>query len=68
MIHPIPYEPNPTISAYAGICGAPYDFRAHPLAPLGAHVLIHDKPANRDLGLIVEYQAITLDLLSNKHR
>jgi hypothetical protein len=28
-----PYARNPTISAYHGIHGAPYDFIAHPIAP-----------------------------------
>ena len=45
--HLLLYKPNPTVSAYAGIRGGPYDFRAHPLAPLGTKVLIHDKPADR---------------------
>ena len=46
--HLLPYKPNPTVSAYAGIRGGPHDFRAHPIAPLGTKVLIHDKPANRN--------------------
>ena len=46
--HLLPYKPNPAVSAYAGIRGGPYDFRAHPIAPLGTKVLIHDKPANRN--------------------
>ena len=45
--HLLPYKPNPLVSAYAGMRGGPYNFRAHPLAPLGTKVLIHDKPANR---------------------
>ena len=45
--HLLPCKPNSIVSAYAGIRGGPYNFRAHPLAPLGPKVLIHDKPANR---------------------
>ena len=45
--HLLPYKPNPNVSAYAGIRGGSFDFRAHPIAPLGTKVLIHDKPANR---------------------
>jgi hypothetical protein len=45
--HLRPYQPNPNISAYAGIHGGPHDFTAHPIAPAGTRVLIHDKPAAR---------------------
>ena len=45
--HLLPYKPNPLVSAYAGIHGGSHDFRAHPIAPAGTRVLIHDKPANR---------------------
>ena len=45
--HLLPYKLNPGVSAYAGIRGGPYDFRAYPLAPLGTKFLIHNKPANR---------------------
>ena len=45
--HLLPFKPNPSVSAYAGIRGGPYDFRAHPIAPLGTKVLIHDKSAYR---------------------
>ncbi|KAJ1389522.1 hypothetical protein B484DRAFT_301114, partial [Ochromonadaceae sp. CCMP2298] len=42
-----PYTVDPTISAYAGIHGKPYDFLQHPLAPVGTQVVIHDTPASR---------------------
>ena len=29
----LPWQPNPAISAYHGLTGAPFDFRAHPIAP-----------------------------------
>ena len=45
--HLHPYKPNPTISAYAGLNGGAHDFRAHPIAPAGSKVLIHDKPGIR---------------------
>ena len=45
--HLHPYKPNPLISAYAGLHGGAHDFRAHPIAPAGCKVLIHDKPGAR---------------------
>ena len=45
--HLHPYKPNPTISAYAGMHGGAHDFRANPIGPAGAKILIHDKPNNR---------------------
>ena len=45
--HLLPYHPNTSISAYAGLHGAPHDFRAHPIAPAGIKVLVHDKPQAR---------------------
>ena len=45
--HLLPFKPNPSISAYAGIHGASHDFRAHPIAPAGIKVLNHDKPSSR---------------------
>ena len=45
--HLRPYRPNPQISAYAGIHGGSHDFRAHPIAPAGTRILIHDKPTQR---------------------
>jgi hypothetical protein len=41
------YKLDPKISAYHGIYGASYDFLAHPIAPCGTSVLIHETPANR---------------------
>ena len=29
----LPWQPNPAISAYHGLTGAAFDFRAHPIAP-----------------------------------
>ena len=46
--HLIPYGPNPHLSAYEGLHGCNFDFRAHPIAPAGAKVLIHDKPSARE--------------------
>lgn len=45
--HLIPYGSNPHMSAYEGLHGRKFDFRAHPIAPAGAKVLIHDKPGAR---------------------
>ena len=45
--HLIPYSPNVTVSAYAGLHGGAFDFASHPIAPIGTRVLIHDKPAVR---------------------
>lgn len=38
---------NPEVSAYEAMYGKPYDFVAHPLAPCGTQVLLHDTPAKR---------------------
>ena len=43
----LPWQPNPTISAYHGLTGAPFDFRAHPIAPAGTAILIHEAPEIR---------------------
>ena len=43
----LPWQPNPAISAYHGLTGAPFDFRAHPIAPAGTAVLIHEAPETR---------------------
>ena len=45
--HLIPYSPNPSVSAYAGIHGGAFDFARHPIAPVGTRVLIHDEPVVR---------------------
>ena len=45
--HLHPYKPNPAVSAYAGIHGGAHDFRAHPIAPTGSNVFIHEKPTVR---------------------
>ena len=42
-----PYKPDPTKSAYEGLYGSKYDFMAHPIAPLGTLVVIHEKPSQR---------------------
>jgi hypothetical protein len=42
-----PFAANTDISAYEGIHGQTYDFVAHPMAPVGTKVLIHESPANR---------------------
>ena len=43
----LPWHPDPSISAYHGLTGAKFDFRAHPLGPAGTSIAIHDKPAAR---------------------
>ena len=45
--HLIPYAPNVTVSAYAGLHGGAFDFAKHPIAPIGTRILIHDKPTAR---------------------
>ena len=47
MNHLLPYPSNTNISAYAGLHGGAFDFAAHPIAPAGTKVVIHDKPAIR---------------------
>jgi len=42
-----PFKPNPAISAYAGIYGKSYDFLAHPIAPSGTRVVVHESPSQR---------------------
>lgn len=43
----LPWHHNPSISAFHGLTGAPFDFRAHPIAPAGTAILIHDKASER---------------------
>ena len=43
----LPWQPNPAISAYHGLTGAPFDFRAHPIAPASTAILIHEVPEKR---------------------
>ena len=43
----LPWQPNPSISAYHGLTGSPFDFRAHPIAPAGTAILIHEPPEKR---------------------
>ena len=45
--HLIPYAPNVTVSAYAGLHGEAFDFAKHPIAPIGTRILIYDKPTAR---------------------
>eukprot|EP01036_Dinobryon_divergens_P061842 gene61842-biopygen29750 len=45
--HLLPWQPNPAISAYHGLTGAQFDFRAHPIAPAGTAILIHEPPETR---------------------
>jgi hypothetical protein len=35
------------ISAFHGLTGAPFNFRAHPIAPAGTAILIHEAPEKR---------------------
>ena len=43
----LPWQPDQTLSAFHGLTGSPFDFRAHPIAPAGTAILIHDKPGDR---------------------
>ena len=43
----LPWHPNPAISAYHGLTGTQFDFRAHPIAPAGTAILIHEPPESR---------------------
>jgi len=45
LLHP--WTPNPTISAYEGFHGRTYDFAAHPIAPIGTHVVVYESPEQR---------------------
>ena len=45
ILRPCSYRP--TISAYEGFYQCKYDFLAHPIAPFGTSVVVHDKPADR---------------------
>ena len=38
---------NMAISAYEGMHGRPYDFLAHPIAPPGIKIQVHEKPEQR---------------------
>jgi hypothetical protein len=42
-----PFAGDRSISAYEGVCHSKYDFLAHPLAPCGTLVLVHDPPETR---------------------
>ena len=46
-INLLPCAVNFTVSAYAGPHGGPFDFAAHPIAPAGTKVVVHDKPSVR---------------------
>ncbi len=43
----LPWQPNPEISAYHGLTGSKFDFRAHPIAPAGTAILIYESPEVR---------------------
>ena len=43
----LPWHPNPAISAHHGLTGAQFDFRAHPIAPAGTTILIHEPSESR---------------------
>jgi hypothetical protein len=45
IIHP--YEYDPCISAYEGVLGHTFNFKLHPIAPVGAKVLTWDSPDHR---------------------
>jgi hypothetical protein len=42
-----PFEYDPTISAYEGLVGVKYNFKQHPIAPVGTKVLTWDAPEHR---------------------
>ena len=42
-----PFEYQPRVSAYEGIYGASFNFRQHPIAPVGTLVLTWDSPDHR---------------------
>ena len=43
----LPWQLNPAISAHHGLTGTAFDFRAHPIAPAGTTILIHEPPEKR---------------------
>jgi hypothetical protein len=45
--HLRPYALDPSKCAYDGLHSQRYDFVAHPIAPVGTLVVVHDKPAER---------------------
>jgi hypothetical protein len=45
LIHPFEYDPS--ISAHEGLFGSRFDFSRHPIAPVGAKVLVWNSPDNR---------------------
>jgi hypothetical protein len=54
IIHPFEYDES--ILAYQGIYNETFDFKHHPIAPLGCKVLTWDSPDNRGswaLGMIL---------------
>ena len=40
----LPWQLHPAIFAYHGLAGAPFDFCAHLIAPVGTSILIHEAP------------------------
>lgn len=42
-----PWTLNPKLSAYEGFHGHQYDFNAHPIAPVGTHVVVYETPSIR---------------------
>jgi hypothetical protein len=42
-----PFDYNPNVSAYAGLHGSSFNFRQHPIAPVGTKVLTWDAPDHR---------------------
>ena len=47
LAHLLPCHSNTSVSAYEGLFGSPFDFRAHPIGPPGAAIVIHEKPSIR---------------------
>jgi hypothetical protein len=42
-----PFEYDPSVSSYEGLLGSSFDFRHHPIAPVGTKVLTWDAPDHR---------------------
>ena len=45
--HLLSWSPNPSLSAWHGLHGAPFSFASHPIHPPGQLVVAHDSPSHR---------------------
>ena len=48
LAHLRPWADNRSLSSYEGLFKSTYDFDAHPIAPCGTSVLIHERAADRE--------------------